>query len=72
MSNANGKTEYKYSLAMTNGELTQISILADGEIERETYLKHFLEPHKDADLYFVDQSTKVRYNKSHIVSCKEV
>lgn len=67
-----GKKEFVYTLVMTNGEFAETSIYSANDVEKATYLRHFLEAkHLDAENYFVDNLTRTMYNKHHIVSCKE-
>lgn len=67
------KFKTSYELVMTNDYKAQVDILSNNETEKKTYLKHFLEGNGgERDVYFVDSISKVMYNKTQIVTCKEV
>lgn len=66
-----GKTQVTYTLVMTNAEIAEISIYSGNDTEKATYLKSFLEVHRDEDKYLVDNLTGTLYNKDQIVSCRE-
>lgn len=71
MSAKPGKVEVTYTLVMSNGEIAEVTISSGNDTEKTTYLKHFLEVHRDQDLYLVDNLTGTLYNKNMIVSCRE-
>jgi hypothetical protein len=65
-----GAKVYKYEIEISNGNTAQITVHSSNDIEKQTYLKHFLEK-RDSDTYFVDDLTGTLYNKEQIISVKE-
>lgn len=66
-----GKAPVKYELVMSNDYKAEVTIYSGNDIEKKTYLKHFLETSRDEDVYFIDNLTGRLYNKNQIVSCEE-
>jgi hypothetical protein len=66
-----GKVGVSYVLTMSNDYKAEVTIYSGNDIEKKTYLKHFLETSRDEDVYFVDNLDGTLYNKLQIVSCKE-
>lgn len=68
---SNLKAKYTYEATMINGEKAEFSLYSANDTEKEAYLNHFLEVTRHESLYFVANDSQTRYNKTHIVSCKE-